>query len=561
MIRWKNLLSTGNVFTEVNLAAKGTTLIVGDNGSGKSSLLDAFSYVLYGKPFRKINKPQMLNSINKKDLLVEIEFSIGDSQFSVRRGMKPNVFEVWQNGRMLDQHGAMADLQEYLERHVLKMNHRSCMQVVVLGSASFVPFMELPAAHRREVLEDILDIQVLSTMNVLLKGKADETTRNLRDADAKRDPMADMVSMQESFDKVIEDDRKERVAAYEKKIADLEVKKAEQAEKAVAILEEMTALKAILTNQPAELREEALRQLSGVRALKSQAVDRRSFFEKNKKCPSCEQDIGPDHQHSSISSLDAEIERLGTIGDELVVAIDKWKVEVDANSKNAHRVQELNSDLAMIKRIVTGIDADIASANKDIAQANRTVKKTNTDLATLRTELELLDKNRGEMMQAKEIQALVGGLLKDSGVKATIVKQYIPIINKLINKYLAALDFFTNFELDEEFNEKILSRHRDDFSYNSFSEGEKTRINLAILFTWRAIAKMRNSAATNLVIMDEIFDSSLDTTGAEDFTKLLTKLTEDTHAIIISHRNDQISDKFDRVVKFEKHKNFSRIVV
>jgi len=559
LIRWKNLLSTGNVFTEIDLAARGTTLIIGYNGGGKSTLLDALSFVLYGKPFRKVTKPQLPNSINKKDMLVECEFTIGDVAYLVRRGMKPNVFEVWQDGLMLDQHGSMTDLQEYLERNILKINHRACMQVVVLG-ATFVQFMDLPAGHRREILEDILDIKFISAMNNLLKGRAEATTRELREADSKRVPLVEMITMQEGFDRVMEEDRKERIKQIEDRIAELEDKKTKTAADGLKLMEESASLKLLVTDAYAKEYEAAKDKLAGVRSSKSHATDRLGFFEKNNSCPTCEQDITADHKHTSLEGYRLEIELLTVEGTELTKKIAELKILVDENIKKTHRLQQIVSDVAMAKRMMTGIDSDIAYARKEMAAASKVTNRANSDLAELKTNLELLDKNRGELMKSREVEAMVSGLLKDSGVKAMIVRQYIPIINKLINKYLAALDFFTSFELDEEFNERILARHRDDFTYHSFSEGEKQRIDLAILFTWRAIAKMRNSAATNIVIMDEIFDSSLDTAGAEDFTKLLGKLTEDTNAIIISHRNDQISDKFDRIIHFEKHKNFSRMI-
>jgi DNA repair exonuclease SbcCD ATPase subunit len=559
-IRWKNLLSTGNAFTEVDLGFSGTTLIVGANGEGKSTLLDALSFALYGKPFRKVNKGQLVNSINKRDLLVECEFTVGDSQFMVRRGMKPNVFEVWVDGDRLNQESSLAEQQEHLERYVLKMNHRACMQVVILGSASFVQFMELPASHRREVLEDILDVRVVGVMQERLKHQWSETVARVKDLQTKSAILADRLTMRERFNAAQKQSAEDRVAYHRAKIAELEEATKSLAEKGISLTSLLEDLESRFDATVDKRHDVAMTRYYQVEAELKALLARKSYFSSTDKCASCEQDITHEHVSRMSETLSSKIEELSS--------------KVSSARAEEHKLAKLSADNRAVASEVLRIRSEIASIKREI-QANARAIKTETDAASmvtevsqpdsedeshLRTEIEETNIALSSALGMQQAMSLVSGALKDDGAKSVILDKYVPKINELINKYLAELDFYVQFELDSEFNETIKSRHRDEFSYHSFSEGEKMRIDLAILFAWRAVARARNSASTNVVIMDEIFDSSLDPSGAEELMKLITRLTGDVGVVIISHRGDQIADKFDRVLRFEKHRNFSRMV-
>ena len=561
-IRWKNFLSTGNIFTEIELNKSATTLIVGENGAGKSTLLDALSFALFNKPFRKINKPLLLNSITKKDLVVEIEFTIGSNNYKIVRGIKPNVFEVYQNGNLLNQSADSKDYQDILEKQILKINFKSFCQVVVLGSASFVPFMSLPAGQRREIIEDLLDLQIFTSMNIILKQRITTNAEDLIKHEANKTIVEEkmklvkkhLIEIQNNNEKIISEknERREQTNTQvnvlddeywklDNKRKDLEEKMVDEKELASS-MKKLTALKhkfeAHLSSQKEQIK----------------------FFTDHDNCPTCKQEIDETFKCDMVQNNQ---ERVKELEDNLEVVAKNY-VETNNKINEIMNIQtEINNTKMDIHKISTKISSLIeyrTQLENEINTIQKTVREDNSDqLNKLVDELKEAEYVLSELHDLKQTYQAVSVLLKDGGIKAKIIKQYIPIINKLINKYLSSMDFFVQFELNEEFNETIKSRFRDEFSYASFSEGEKMRINLAILFTWRAVAKLRNSISTNILIMDEVMDSSLDSNGTEEFMKVLTQLAIDTNTFIISHKTDQFYDKFASVIKFEKHKNFSKV--
>ena len=563
-LRWKNLLSTGNVFTEVDLNCANTTLIIGDNGAGKSTILDALTFSLFGKPFRKVNKAQLMNSITRKEAVVEIEFQNESSSYKIIRGMKPNVFEVYQNGTLINQSAEMKDYQEYLEKHILKLNMKSFCQVVMLGSASFVPFMQLTASQRREIIEDLLDLQIFTTMNSLLKDKISDNNESLSDVTTEQKILNEKIKIfnehklekQNNNEKIIAD-KIECIAETNGKVDEFNEKYWElnkQIEDLKASTEDETTISKKI-NQLSQLKHK-------IEAKKAMLIDDVKFFEEHAGCPTCKQTIDETFKIETLKTKKTDIEQIDTGLIELVAQYDTANKRLNEIMEFHSQVNAHSMDQYKIKSNIDSLIKYRTQLEKEINQIN--VVETTNDNSRI-DELEKILSNvstkYNELTEQKQIYAAASALLKDGGIKARIIKQYVPIINKLIGKYLSAMDFFVQFELDEEFNEKIKSRFRDEFSYASFSEGEKMRINLAILFTWRAVAKLRNSVSTNLLIMDEVLDSSLDATGTEEFLKILKQLTQDTNTFIISHKQDQISDNFDNILKFEKKQNFSRIVV
>lgn len=563
-LKWKNFLSTGNNFTEIDLKKSNTTLIVGENGSGKSTMLDALSFALYGKPFRKINKPQLLNSINSKNLLVELEFEVGKKRYKIVRGMKPNIFEIYHDDVMINQNAEVKEYQETLEKHVLKLNHKSFSQIVILGSASFTPFMQLPAAHRREVIEDLLDIQIFSTMNTLLKGKMQQTKEDLMSMDMDIALTEQKIDMHKANIQNLKTNNEELIASYNEKI---QIEK-DQYEKLLSEHQEVKANVDDLIATISDKEKNSLR-LRKIQHLNDNLIEKKmrvakdiTFYHDNDNCPTCKQELQVDFKLSKMDDKNKQLveidEAIEKLEEERKVAqardaeINEVQKQVDLLSKQAlDMYQKMNICQATIQSLETNI-LHVKNQSKKIEEDAGVLEILN---ATLSEKIE--EKNK--LAEYKGLQEIAATVLKDNGIKTKIIKQYIPIMNKLINKYLASMDFFVNFELNESFEEKIKSRYRDEFSYESFSEGEKLRIDLALLFTWRAIAKLRNSASTNLLIMDEIFDSSLDNSGTEEFLKILQSFTQDTNVFVISHKGDALYDKFHSVIKFEKKKNFSRI--
>lgn len=562
-VRWKNFLSTGNVFTEVKLDKSKSTLIVGQNGAGKSTILDAISFALYNKPFRKINKPQLINSINNKEAVVEIEFTVGRDEFKVVRGIKPNVFEIYKNNILLNQDSANRDYQDFLEKSILKLNHRSFSQVVVLGSSTYVPFMQLPANQRREVIEDLLDIQIFTSMNTLLKEKVASNKTELADIKYASDLCNEKIAMEEKYLATVRKDKDSRIEANKQKmktiaktIVDLRESIKDYQQEYITLELEVDDEADILAKAN-ELSDNRVRLYDRMFSLEKEI----KFFHDNENCPTCKQGIAHEFKESAVSNKQ---DTLSAIKEELQI-IDGDQSQVTARLDDIKKIRQA---LIKINEQIKVVNVQIQSEKqnfKNLELENESLEReqdagrSTEALEKLKEELVGIEAKRETLTKRSSVLGAASALLKDGGIKTKIIRQYIPIMNKLINKYLAAMDFFVHFELDEQFNEKIKSRFRDEFSYNSFSEGEKMRINLAVLFTWRAIAKMRNSATTNLLIMDEVFDSSLDGVGTDEFLKILNGLTADNNTFIISHKGDALYDKFHSVIKFEKHGNFSRI--
>jgi DNA repair exonuclease SbcCD ATPase subunit len=563
-ISWKNFLSTGNTFTRVDLCKNKTTLIVGENGAGKSTILDAISFVLYGKPFRKINKPQLLNSINNKNLLVEIEFEVNNKNYKVVRGIKPNVFEIYQDTTLLNQNAEAKEYQETLEKHILKLNQKSFSQIVILGSASFTPFMQLPAAHRREVIEDLLDIQIFSTMNTLLKGKMQQTKEELLSLDMNIALTEQKIELHRANIQNLTTNNQELITSYQEKIDIEQVQNDKLMVEQKEFTEKMNALvETIFDKEKNNSRIRKIQQLNDNLADKKlKIINDISFYHDNDNCPTCKQILQVDFKFTKV---DDKNKQLAEIDQAILKLEEERNLAMIRESEIAQIEKQIDSHLKHIINLTQKINicqATIQSLRTNILHVETQSKKIEQDASVLE-ELSLLLKtyiqSKNELTEHKNLQDIASLILKDNGIKTKIIKQYIPVMNKLINKYLASMDFFVNFELNEAFEEKIKSRYRDEFSYDSFSEGEKLRIDLALLFTWRAIAKLRNSASTNLLIMDEIFDSSLDNSGTEEFLKILSTLTQDTNVFVISHKGDTLYDKFHSIIKFEKKKNFSKI--
>lgn len=544
------------MFTEIDLCSNKTTLIVGENGAGKSTLLDALSFALFNKPFRKVNKPQLMNTINRKDLSVEVEFIVGKSEYRVVRGMKPNVFELYKNGSLLNQDAESRDYQKVLEDQILKVNHKSFCQVVVLGSASFVPFMQLPTGQRREVIEDLLDLQIFTTMNTLLRDKVATNTAKLTELDTQTKILEERIDMMKKHRAQIEENNNRLLVEKQEKIdeckiridsIDVEIESInEYAKNLRQSIEDKTKIK--------EKREKLITLKAQIES-KMKSFDKTiNFFHDTETCPTCNQGIDHDFKEQTIFNKRAQLQELA----DGIIKLEEEKAKIEARMQEIMEITEKISELNI--RWST-LNHERSLQDKILHDLERVVETQVFEDKIPETEEEL-DKainSYNAEVDERHVLTAAAAILKDGGIKARIIKQYVPIINKLINKYLSAMDFFVQFELNEQFEETIKSRFRDEFSYASFSEGEKMRINLAILFTWRAVAKMRNSINTNLLIMDEVFDSSLDSGGTEEFMKILTNLTQDTNTFIISHKGDQLFDKFERVIKFEKHKNFSRI--
>lgn len=567
-IRWRNILSTGNSWTEIKLNKSKSTLIVGENGSGKSTILDALSWALYGKAFRKINKLQMINSINGKGAEVEVEFMIGRDNYKIDRNIKKygsSKFEIYKNDKLVDQAANARDYQEYLERHILKMNHRSFCQIVVLGSATFMPFMQLTAQHRREVIEDLLDIEIFTTMNTLLKEKVSTNKESLNKTVYDTDLINEKIDLQNQYIASVKQDNDKRIQQHRDKIANSQQEiesyqqQIEQLNAQVAELNESIDDKESVSKKKKKIEQLEVK----IKSKMSSLVKEIEFFDNHDNCPTCKQDIDHEFRCSTVESKNVTLE-------ETTLGFEQLQREYSAVTE---RLEEINSVQEQVNKLLTDVNSNnshinainqvINSIQKDIDQLKVDDQDTgnlNDKLDALKQELEACQTRREELSTQKSVLDIAQLILKDTGIKTKIIKQYVPVMNKLINKYLAAMDFFVQFELDENFNETIKSRFRDEFSYASFSEGEKMRIDLALLFTWRAIAKLRNSVSTNLLIMDEVFDSSLDSTGTEEFLKILNTLVDDANIFVISHKGDQLYDKFMSVIKFEKVKNFSRMV-
>jgi len=563
-LRYMNLLSTGNQFTEIILNRSKSTLIVGENGAGKSSLIDALSFVLYGKPYRNINKPQLINSITGKGLLVEVDFSIGRKEYMIRRGIKPNIFEIYLNDTMINQNSDIREYQEMLEKTILKMNHKSFTQIVVLGSANYVPFMQLSAGERRDVIEDLLDIQIFSVMNTLLRDKITLNKTAIRDADYQIELIEQKIEMQRKHIDSLKNNNESLVQSKQTLLDDLDSKINQTETETSSLSDKIEELNVLIADQEKISKKKSkLIELESQLETKIKNLRREiKFFHDHDNCPTCKQGIDHDFKSKTIETRDGKTKEIN----EALATLEQEILNVN------NRIEEITK----INSEITTLNSKISNNNADIRSWNNSVKTLTAEIKSIRANTTQIDisvteieqhkdtlaksvKDKYKLIDEREILEVSSSLLKDTGIKTRIIRQYVPIINKLVNKYLAALDFFVNFELDEKFTETIKSRFRDEFSYASFSEGEKMRIDLALMFTWRAVAKLRNSASTNLLIMDEVFDSSLDVSGTEEFFKILDGLTTDSNVFIISHKGDSLFDKFHSVIKFEKHSNFSRI--
>ena len=563
-VRWKNFLSTGNSFTEIQLDQNPSTLVVGENGAGKSTILDALCFVLFNKPFRQISKSQLLNSINQREAEVEVEFTTQNKKVKIIRGIKPNKFEIYVDDVMINQNANAKDYQKHLEQQILKFNYRSFTQVVILGSSTFVPFMQFNSKARREVVEDILDIKIFSLMNLVLKTKVREINTNITDSNYATELTKSKIEIQEKY---IEDSKNNRdtilsektnlISTNEEEIFTNKKKETELQQSTDTFLEAMKSEEIVTT------KKDKLKDIQfSIKDKHNRSTNLITFFEENDDCPTCEQHIDEEFKRKSIDEKLLEVRELETglnkLSDEMNKVNKKvkdFKNLASAIQKNQVEIGKYRSTITQLEKFNSTLEAEIKQI-KDKEIAEEDVKK----LDKLQEKLYSLDSTSKKLKEELFYYDVAKNLLQDTGIKTKIVKQYLPIMNKLINTYLSSMDFFVNFNIDENFSETIKSRYRDDFTYANFSEGEKMRIDLALLFTWRAIAKMKNSTNTNLLILDEIFDSSLDTDGTDAFLKILGTFDKE-NVFVISHKQDMLFDKFRNTIKFEKSRNFSRVVV
>ena len=561
-MRWKNLLSTGNQFTEIQLDRNSTTLIIGENGSGKSTILDALCFGLFGKPFRGCNKPQLLNSVNMSGCLVEVDFKIGTKSFKVIRGIKPNVFEIYISGKMYNQDANSRDYQKYLEQQILKLNYRSFTQVVILGSSAFIPFMQLRARQRRDVVEDILDIQIFSIMNILIRQKLKDITDHMRDVNYNLDLTTEKITLQENY---IEDIKKNKDNILQEKIELI----AGNEEEVYKRTEEINKLQELSETSMESIGDEntVVDKINKLKGINERLKEKRSstnkyieFFENNDDCPTCEQHIDETFKTNMIVDKQGEYEKYSKGIDELVVELDKTQERHDAIQGIIKQIRENDAHVGSLSFSITEMEKFNATLQSEIEelQSGDVSKSDFKKLEKLKKSLKSFEKQKEGLRVEQTYSEAARNMLMDTGIKTKIIKQYLPIMNKLINTYLTAMEFYVNFTLNENFEETIKSRYRDEFTYDSFSEGEKMRIDLALLFTWRAVAKMKNSTNTNLLILDEIFDSSLDSSGTDEFLKILNTL-DGENVFVISHKQDVLVDKFTSTIKFEKVKNFSHV--
>ena len=562
--RWKNFLSTGNTFTEIELDRNNTSLIIGENGAGKSTILDAMCFGLFGKAWRGISLPVLVNSVNCSGTIVEIEFKIGSKDFLVRRGIKPNVFEIYVDGKMYNQDANVRDYQKHLEQQILKLNYRSFTQVVILGSSTFIPFMQLKSRHRREVVEEILDIQIFSLMNMILKQELKTLSTDIREIDYAKSLAEEKIALQEEYisqlkknkDKIVKE-KVELLSGNEEEIF------MRQGESDLLKEENDKAVKSIVDKSKLN------KKLTKLYDIKSTLVEKHKshatmvgFFESNDDCPTCEQHIDEIFKETMIEKRQGDADKLmkglKDLEDEIVYTGDRLEEITDIAVKIREKEVHIAKNKSSIEQLEK-FNANLVKEMNELAEEGGITKKDRDKLKELKSDLKGIDVERSKLLEEQVYSETTRSMLQDTGIKTKIIKQYLPIMNRLINTYLTSMEFYVNFTLNENFEETIKSRFRDEFTYSSFSEGEKMRIDLALLFTWRAVAKMKNSTNTNLLILDEIFDSSLDGTGTDEFLKILNTL-EGENVFVISHKGDVLVDKFDSTIKFEKIKNFSHIM-
>lgn len=563
-IRWKNFLSTGDNFTEILLNKSPTTLILGANGAGKSTVLDALTFGLFGKPFRKINKPQLTNSVNEKDCLIEIEFIIGKTKYLIRRGIKPSIFEIYHNKKMINQDSKIKDYQKYLEDNILKLNFKSFTQTVILGSATFVPFMQLSAKDRRDIIEDLLDIKIFSSMNEILKSRLIDHKENVRGNDNQRNNIDNQIHLQESSIEEIKKDRKKLIQSSKNKIEEYQLKIDENDVCIEKLNEKISMLNDILVElKPVQKKISKMDSISAGLTSKIKSLkDDQEFFHDIDNCPTCKQDVDSSHKEMMIAEKKEKQQEIELALEDFKVEYEAINARMDELLNTQSKVSSLTADISEKTSHNRGLKTSIKDYEKEIEE----LESTDTSTTKMRKELkkfteqkQRIERIREELLEEREYLNVASTLLKDGGIKTSIVKYYLPIMNGLINKYLHQMDFYVNFTMDENFSENIQSRNRENFSYTSFSEGEKMRIDLALLFTWREVAKMKNSVNTNLLVLDEVFDSSLDSNGTDEFLKLLNELGGN-NVFVISHKGEILYDKFRSIIKFDKVKNFSKIV-
>lgn len=563
-IRFKNFLSVGNQFSEVDFKKSSTTLIVGLNGAGKTTLLDALTFVLYGKSFRGINKPQLVNSINEKDCLVEIEFKIATTSYKIRRGIKPNIFEIYRNDSLLDQNSSAVDQQKWFEQSVLKMNYRAFTQIVIIGSSNFVPFMQLSPAHRREVIEDLLDIKIFSSMNIIIKDKIRQIKDEIKTLDLKKQSLKDKVEMQKNFIDELETRGKDNIKQKKNKINTL-MSEVEVYMNQNSILEEnvFSLNKNLKEVSDASIKLKKLGNLKGKISQKvSTITTEHKFFKENTVCPTCTQEIGENFRLNKISDAEKKVKELHDGYNELKKVIQDEEERESEFLILSKEISKLSNEISHNNTRISSHQRQICDFESEIQTITEQLENKNTEHEKLKGYTETLKNTFDELSSKKDIityHDFAYSLLKDSGVKSKIIKKYLPLINQQINRYLQMMDFYINFTLDEEFNESVKSPVYEDFCYSSFSEGEKSRINLALLFAWREVAKLKNSVSCNLIIFDEVFDSSLDGSGTEEFLKIIRYVISDANIFVISHKSG-LEDKFGSVIRVEKRKNFSYIL-
>jgi len=563
-VRWKNFLSTGNQFTEIQLNKEPTTLIIGENGAGKSTILDALCFSLFGKPFRNISKMQMVNSINNSSTVVEVEFQIGTVEYKIVRSIKPNKFEIYQNSILMNQEANARDYQKILEQQILKLNYRSFTQVVILGSSTFVPFMQLKARHRRDVVEEILDIQIFSTMNLILKQRLKIILDDIRENDYQYQLASEKISFQENHISDMKDN-KEKIIQQKQSLIEKNEKEISKrtGERNKLELDTVDSLSSIDDKVAVDAKNTKLKDIQSTLVEKHKThTSMIGFFENNEDCPTCQQHIDEVFKSDMTSQKKTEANKIQD-------GMKELKLELDKVSLRKEEIKEITDTIRNNQVSMAKIDSSILELKKFNVQLETEISQFNIDGSTssdvsrlkdLKEEAELCNKQKSKLREDKLYAEAARNMLQDTGIKTKIIKQYLPIMNKLINKYLTSMEFYVNFTLDENFEETIKSRYRDEFSYASFSEGEKMRIDLALLFTWRAVAKMKNSTNTNLLILDEIFDSSLDGTGTDEFLKILNTLSGE-NVFVISHKQDALADKFRSTIRFEKVKNFSHVAL
>ena len=564
-VRWRNLLSTGNNWTRIDLDRSSDTLVVGENGSGKTTVLDALCFGLFAKPFRKISKNQLINSVNQKGTEVEVEFTVSNKRYRIFRGIKPNKMEIWIDGSLLNQTAKVKDYQDNLEKNILKLNFHSFTQIVILGSSTFVPFMQLPSQQRREIIEDLLDIKIFTAMNSLLKERITINKEKFLQVSKAVEVEMEKLIVHQQYLNDIKTANVERVSKLKEQIR-ISITSIENLQKNID--EQNTILDKLqekITDEN-EIRD----KIQDIRNIESRLEDKKKivkkdieFYANNDVCPTCTQDITDEIKTRQISDKNIKLEEIDT-------AFKKLEEEFNKVNERLCSIREVSNNIIQVTQTISEDNNQISSINKymmklkdDIEQEESTSHNERDErlkIEKIEKQIIVEEKNKSEVVHQKELLDIAADLLKDKGIKTQIIKQYIPVMNKLVNKYLSAMEFFVDFQLDENFNESIMSRYRDKFSYQSFSEGEKMRIDLSLLLTWRAIAKMKNSASTNLLILDEVFDASLDAVGCDEFLKLLGTLSQDTNVFVISHKGDILADKFRSVIRFDKIKNFSQMV-